>query len=142
MSQPDRCPDCNEVLAVGVYIPHPHIPPDPIPETVVGALDMWDKGDSVTSVSMGGIGPGYEQTIQILAFELMRHGIQGGHPGIGESAKRWGDDVVCRLDLGFSGAQVGAAKSLALQVLIHGYRKALRMPEVQDRLIQVSKNFP
>lgn len=119
---------------------------DPIPETVREALRLWDDGLSVFSVEMGGLGPGYEMAIQGLAFELMRvwqavswsddeaqlKEVKGmAEPVISECDKKpWG---------GFSGAQVGAAKSLAANVCRRGYRAALREEVVKDRLIQVCK---
>ena len=35
------------------------------------AADKWSAGEIVQSVDIGGIGPGYEQAIQILLFEIM-----------------------------------------------------------------------
>ena len=35
-------------------------------------LERWDAGKPVWSVSMGGIGPGYEQALQIAAAETVR----------------------------------------------------------------------
>ena len=120
---------------------------DPIPETVAEALALWDSGESVFSVEMGGLGPGYEMAIQGLAFEIMRalHGFDWldtetlsarfdavVDPIVHElNSKPWG---------GFSGAQVGAASSLAAMVCKRGYRAALRDPALDDdRRIQVSK---
>lgn len=124
---------------------------DPIHETVAEALAAWDRGETVFTVEMGGIGPGYEQCIQILAFELMREW-NGRFPPVGEpmsdgDRQKLNDsaDAVVHLlnaQYGFSGAQVGAAKNLASLVCRRGYRAALRMPEVKDRLIQVSRNMP
>jgi hypothetical protein len=123
---------------------------DPVPETVAEALAKWDAGESVFSVEMGGLGPGYEMAIQGLAFELMR-AIQAA------GFKEWDDDearqkfsrevldeVARRCDAepwgGFSGTQVGAAKNIASCCCRRGYRSALRDPAVRpDRLIQVSK---
>lgn len=129
----------------------PTIPLDPIPETVAEALARWDRGESVFSVEMGGLGPSYEQAIQILAFELMR-AFDGKLPRIEvewtdenkATLKSLANEVETRLDgvYGFSGAQVGAARSLAVIVCRRGYRAALRMPEVKDRLILVSRNMP
>lgn len=120
---------------------------DPVPETVTDALERWDKGESVFSVEMGGLGPGHEMAIQGLAFELMRamNGfadweddkkkrelIESLDPIISECNKKpWG---------GFSGAQVGVAKVLAARVCKAGYRNALRDPALDEhRLIQVCK---
>jgi hypothetical protein len=127
---------------------------DPIPETCQDALRMWDAGESVFTVEMGGLGPGYEQAIQMLAFEIIRDLIGEHVPAHGvelsdtetKRIRKITDATVHRLDkepwAGFSGAQVGAATNIAMCVLRRGYRAALRDPAVQDRLIQVSKVFP
>lgn len=122
-----------------------HVQHDPIPETVAEALAKWDAGESVFTVEMGGLGPGYEMAIQGLAFELMR-----ALDGKMEDGKPWShydpivNPVVSECDGkpwgGFSGAQVGAAKSLVGHVVLKGYRNALREDAVKDRLIQVSKH--
>lgn len=119
---------------------------DPIPETVDDALKRWDAGESVFTVEMGGIGPGYEQCIQILAFELMREfkDLDWEAVDAQERGQAIINAVVGRLngDLHFSGAQVGAAGNLASRVCKVGYRKALREDAVKDRLIQVSRKMP
>lgn len=119
---------------------------DPIPETVEEALKIWDSGETVFSVEMGGLGPGYEMAIQGLAFELMRalkDFTEWGNKEAWEEIDHKLDEVVSRCDKepwgGFSGAQVGGAKNIAACVCRHGYRTALRKPEVKERLIQVSK---
>ena len=132
---------------------------DPIPETCQEALAKWDAGESVFSVEMGGLGPGYEQCIQMLAFEYLR-GLLAANweipepfpdkdtPEFKEYVKRWDalkEPIIARLDAqvgGFSGAQVGVAGSLAMHVYRRGYRAALRDPVVKERLIQVSKFWP
>ena len=118
---------------------------DIVPETVEQALEKWDRDEPVFTVEMGGIGPGYEQCIQILVFELLRDATSGAipMPSVGQRLREWGEATVGRLDpeLRFSGAQVGAAKSLASSMLIHGYRAAVRSVS-DDRHIQVQKHFP
>ena len=42
------------------------------PKTNKEALERWDKGDSLFTISMGGMGPGYEQCIHIVAMETIR----------------------------------------------------------------------
>ena len=119
---------------------------DPIPESVTDALRIWDDGLSLFSVEMGGMGPGYEMAIQGLAFELMRawknHEWTDDKKQL-EFLNALGDPIISKCDKkpwgGFSGAQVGAAKSLAAIVCKRGYRKALRDEEIKDRLIQVCK---
>ena len=45
---------------------------DSFEETAAEMVETWDTGELVWSISMGGLGPGYEQAIQVLAIELMR----------------------------------------------------------------------
>ena len=118
---------------------------NPIPETVAEALERWDAGETVFTVSMGGLGPGYEQCIHILVFEIIRDHLATGKPLPDDGAdewETWGDGAVHRLDpeIGFSGAQVGAAKNVAARTLKLGWRAAIR--EVPDRQIQVSRQMP
>jgi hypothetical protein len=129
---------------------------DPIPETCDEALRKWDAGETVFTVEMGGIGPGYEQAIQMLAFEMIRRCLCGDlaippygadFPDVDEKRVHEALDEVVHVENakgygGFSGAQVGAAKNLAMCVVRRGYRTALRDPAVKDRLIQVAKKFP
>lgn len=118
---------------------------DPIPETVTEALAKWDAGESVFTVEMGGLGPGYEMAIQGLAFELMRVYLRvNDWKVIDHAALEYLDrEVISRCDSepwgGFSGAQVGAARNIAAAVCKRGYRVALRNEAVKERLIQVSK---
>ena len=35
-------------------------------------LKRWDEGRSIWTISMGGLGPSYEQAIQVLAIEIVR----------------------------------------------------------------------
>jgi hypothetical protein len=111
-------------------------------------LERWDEGERpVWSVEMGGLGPGYEQCIQITAAEILRWLIE--HiPNIedGEWAKSGSPmnkevSAIVR-PLGLSGAQWGAALNLAAMFYKQGPANALRDERVADRLIQVMKNFP
>lgn len=113
-------------------------------------LARWDRGDSVWSVEMGGIGPGYEQAIQVAAFEILRHFVTHGY-----DVNLWDDKEVTHKiseemqsrvmpllePLGLSGSQWGAAQNIASCLYRHGPRKALNMVE-KERRILVSKNFP
>ena len=116
-------------------------------------LSRWDEGRSVWSIEMGGLGPGYEQCIQIVAAEVLRW-LLDHKP----DASRWSDQAAWDEDrerisaygfeqptiksLGLSGAQWGAGMSLATRLYVDGPRKLMNTPEIQDRKIQVSKNFP
>lgn len=125
---------------------------DPIPLTVDDALKQWDAGESVFSVEMGGIGPGYEMAIQGLVFEMLRELRYLTLPPVGAEVDRElsdefirvSDEVAKRCDplpwARFSGAQVSAAQSLVACIMRRGgYRAALRDEAVKDRLIQVCK---
>jgi hypothetical protein len=109
-------------------------------DTPAELVAAWDAGDIVHTVELGGLGPGYEQTIHILVFELLHSA--GPLPEDGKFGT-WGDDVVERLDKehGFSGAQVGAAKSFAAAIIKHGMKRVREMAG-KDRSILVSRRFP
>ncbi len=113
-------------------------------------LRRWDAGESIWSVEMGGLGPGYEQAIQTLAIEIVRDNLGKPLP-TQETWNNWGDSTITRIDYqlpdgkwscgGFSGAQVGAAKGIALRWLRDGPQQAHDSAPA-DRRIQVSKFWP
>lgn len=110
-------------------------------------LNVFDKGDTIWSVEMGGLGPGYEQAIQLLIVELVRDLKDAPLPESHDDQRSWGDATVHRIDQscgGFSGAQVGAAKHIAYRIVRDGYDGFLEKAraEVGDRMIQVSKHWP
>lgn len=117
--------------------------------TAADALARWDAGATIWSVEMGGLGPGYEQVIQVMAFEIIRMLVASQLPEDTDAA--WSNRMSIIRDalmthpvvqaLSPSGAQVGAALNLAAIVTRQGYARALAVPEIQDRLIQVSKTF-
>lgn len=117
-------------------------------------LARWDSDKSVWSISMGGLGPGYEQCIHVSAAEILRW-LLANKP----DASAWGNDdgsyraamdtmekAVFKIHavkiLGLSGAQWGAAMNLAAQLYIHGPRHIMGLKELQDRKIRVSRSFP
>lgn len=111
------------------------------------AVARWKAGHTVWSAELGGIGPGYEQCIQILLWETLAAWGDRSLPlpeKEGEYPKEYSDFVdqmVTNLNLGFSGAQVGAAKSTAYQFLRYGYRHMMGKLE-KERHILVEKHFP
>lgn len=115
-------------------------------------LRRWDGGGTIWSIEMGGLGPGYEQAIQVLAIEIMRDYLDKPLPEKGKPFGSWGDDTVRRVDVqlpdgsyscgGFSGAQVGAAKALAAAFLEYGPAAAMEQVKDADRRIQVSPFWP
>lgn len=112
-------------------------------------LEQWDQGESVWSIEMGGLGPGYEQAIQVVMFEILRVWLPFGAFSIMDQKKYHdsADVVVREIDDstgGLSGAQVGAAKSLAGTFLSHQtcVEEVTRDPALKDRVIQVSAFWP
>jgi hypothetical protein len=127
------------------------MPNTSVPETIVEALALWDANEPVTTVEMGGMGEPYERAIQSLAFEIMRRDPKIGgairatkegepYPGIVYAVA---DEAATGLEdeFGFSGAQVGAAKSLAFRCMRLGYGPALEEMRGIDpeRLIQFTR---
>ena len=122
-------------------------------DTAREQVERWDAGQIIWTIEMGGLGPGYEQAIQVLAVEITRDNLDRPVPTAAEW-RTFGDSTVERIDVklpdgsyscgGFSGAQVGAAKILALRWLRDGPAKTLAsLPADQaDRKIQASKTWP
>lgn len=119
------------------------------------ALATWDRGEPVWTCEMGGIGPGYEQCIQIMGFEMLRAMLS--HPAdwdkvSGEEGRdawrAYRDEIEAVPEvksiverLGPSGAQFGAAMNIAAVFAMNGYAKGMeKVPE--DRRILISKSFP
>jgi hypothetical protein len=116
-------------------------------------LDRWDKGEGVWSIEMGGMGPGYEQAIQITAAELLRRILERKYDKKALQDKNYwklcGDELheysmqnKAIKKLGLSGAQYGAALNIAIRLYLDGPRKIMKNEQIKDRHIQVSKNFP
>ncbi len=113
-------------------------------------LERWENGKGVWSIEMGGIGPGYEQAIQNIGFAMLRVMVEtppdwqkavddkvywrgymdqvDANPRVKAIVKR----------IGPSGAQHGAAMSMASVFARNGYAKGMAMAK-DDRHIQVNK---
>ncbi len=115
-------------------------------------LELWDAGKSIWTIEMGGIGPGYEQAIQILMVEIIRDEIDKPLP-TDKNWRTWGDATVKRIDYqlpdgkwscgGFSGAQIGAAKQLAYSFLQAGVAATLaHVADQPGRKILASNIWP
>jgi hypothetical protein len=116
-------------------------------------LERWDSGRSVWSLEMGGLGPGYEQCIQITAAEVVRICLARNYDHC-----KWGVEANWKADradmddqlklvkgwdaLGLSGAQYGGAISLGTHIYRQGPIAVFGGKENESRKIQVSKNFP
>ena len=110
------------------------------------ALAKWDAGRPVLTVEMGGLGPGYEQCIHIVVFELVRR-LHAHWPAPTKDRRlegAWNDctsEIDTAHDLGLTGAQAGAAKALAYRFITEGYDKVMKkIPDA--RRIVVSKAWP
>jgi hypothetical protein len=113
-------------------------------------LRKWDSGETIWTIEMGGLGPGYEQAIQVLAVEILRDNIDSPLP-TNEDFREWGNSTITRIDYelpdgswscgGYSGAQVGAAKQVAFRWLRDGTAK-FHESVPDDRRIQISKFWP
>lgn len=120
--------------------------------TVEELLSAWDRGEPIWSITMGGLGPGYEQAIQILAVEIVRDHIGKPLPLKKDAREIWGDATIKRVDGrkpdgtyglgGLSGWQEGAAKTLAWFWLKEGPDAIDANPDLQNRRIQVTKFWP
>lgn len=125
----------------------PEVDPPFHPQTARDALQRWDSGVTVFTIEMGGLGPGYEQAIQVLVFEMLRDYVDVKLPDehsaeFKEFSRTFGDKTVHRIDEkmgGYSGAMVGAAKQVAYRALRDGWDKMLKSAP-DDRRIQVSNH--
>lgn len=116
--------------------------------TLDEALAKWNADELVTTIEMGGLGPGYEQGIQIGVFELLNDlkGVEipfsdkeAAHKLIEETFYK----TIARvkeLD-GISGAMAGASMHIAYMFRLHGYSEAINMAD-QDRRIMCKRSFP
>jgi len=118
-------------------------------------LKQWDNDEIVSTIELGGMGPGYEQAIQICAFEMLRYIIDnpidfdksddGGEKywedyKKGRDASLYIDGSPCK-ELGLTGAQAGAAGNISSMFFRHGPKKAISMAD-DDRHIMVCRAFP
>lgn len=123
------------------------------PKSVKEAVERWDKGETLWTVEMGGMGPGYEQAIQVLMVEILRSLI----PFEEEKHIEWTTerfqkiiDETVRIHKealgGMSGAQIGAAGNIAWKFFFDGWEGARRKAKEQgmpdDRWCMISKDWP
>lgn len=114
-------------------------------------LRRWDANEFVWSIEMGGLGPGYEQCIQLTVGELIRYYLKEQiSPDVFTDTEKHkamvparDKEVFAAVDhLGLSGAQYGAACSLAHFLYCFGPVYVMTDEHMKDRQIQVRKAFP
>ncbi len=114
-------------------------------ETVEEALRQWDEGGMVSTIEMGGMGPGYEQAIHVTVFELLRELLGKELPKNEETLQSLFDEAthtVCKKgDLGLSGAQAAAAQQVVYRAMKYGWAGMLK-DAPSDRRIMVSNHWP
>lgn len=115
------------------------------------ALAAWDAGQTVKTVSMGGLGEAYERALQTAGFEWWR-ALRANPPKDWDSRKDLDaakDACVpavekaltdCGLtgQYGLSGAQYGAAMNIGAVFARNGYAGGLKMAPA-DRIIDCRK---
>lgn len=123
-------------------------------DTVTEQLECWDSGKTIWTIECGGLGPGYEQAIQLAAIEFARAckdlpGMLNNDQKSSDIFKAKCKERLREIDdalLGLSGAQFGAAVWLAWQWCFNGGPARLieRAKEQgkEDQVIQASKEFP
>jgi hypothetical protein len=117
-------------------------------------IEAWDRGETITTLTMGGLGPGYEQAIQIAAVEFARatEGLDGT-PNSEEASQAF--RARCDLALknhdeklgGITGAMFEAASWLAWQWRFgtggpEGLIERAKERGEEHRIIFASRTFP
>jgi hypothetical protein len=120
-------------------------------------IHKWDKGESVWTIERGGLGPGYEQALQVCMVEICRAALK--MPRLGKETRNsyWKRFVVMRNRVvkklsddccGLSGEQVGAASDLAFRFVVSGIKKTFtsykkqRPDDYESSRILISKHWP
>jgi hypothetical protein len=120
--------------------------------TCEDVIAAWDANDLVWTIDLGGMGPGYEQCIQIMLMEMLRAMIASppeDWSALDDDPAQWReyrdaiDEAIKPIisKLGPSGAQHSAAIYTAARFMRDGYGATIKSVSV-DRRIMVSKRFP
>lgn len=117
------------------------------PSSVKDAVERWDRDETVWSVEMGGLGPGYEQAIQIAMMEILRAVSKLPELPAWEEYRKVADKALHEADDalgGLSGAMAGAATQLAWQFAKRGWLSVHDeiVKDDADRWIQIQKKSP
>lgn len=124
---------------------------DVYPKSAAEAVEKWDRGEIVWTLDMGGMGPGYEQAIQVFMIEVLREAVMRGKKAEDYTNEQWDEMATAVLKTmddklgGLSGAQFGAARWLAYQLFANGWehvRAKAKENGQEDRWIMVSNHWP
>ncbi len=111
-------------------------------------IESWDNGDLINTIEMGGLGPSYEQAIQVAAIEFTRAGLSfetTGEANKRADFERWKvlcDETIQKIDTdlgGLTGAQFGAAAQLAWLWVTKGPEYVLESVKEERRIC--AQNF-
>lgn len=120
-------------------------------DTVEQLIERWDAGNLIQTVEMGGLGPGYEQAIQIMAIEFARALSKSeGYQDKDMSAENKRVSAICDTVMatidkqigGATGAMYGAAKNLAWKWCYEGGPRKILGSVDATRRISCSKHYP
>lgn len=111
--------------------------------TLKQAVKQYDSGSPIWSIEMGGLGPGYEQGIQLSCFEIIKKLKFIAPKGNQATINKRLDDALSIVDkrhnIGHSGASAGASMWLAYKFMKTGYAETINTAP-KNRLIQVDNN--
>jgi hypothetical protein len=116
-------------------------------------IRRWDAGEGLWTLEMGGLGPGYEQAIQVGMIESLRlltpETLPTDEKELNEFLDRGVSYYNDNFENGLSGAQAGAIKWLTLNILQRGYegfiewaRQNCKEKDEGSRMIQISNHWP
>lgn len=110
--------------------------------TIKEIMKVYDDGYPVYSIEMGGLGPSYEQVIQVSAFEIIKD-LKFKCPNKKQAEKVLDRSLMKidkKMDMGHSGATAGAAKWLAYKFMNTGYAETINTAP-KNRLIQIDNRW-
>ena len=115
-------------------------------EELIALVAAYNNGDIVESVEMGGMGDGYEAAIQTVGFAIMESLCSISVPAKVERHNAVVEKASIKAmasipDMGYSGAQVGAAQNMAAVLWRYGVSEGMNKArkDCPERIIRVRK---
>lgn len=115
-------------------------------EELIALVTAYNNGDIVESVEMGGMGDGYEGAIQTVGFAIMEYLCPISVPAKVERhnaivEKATVEAMASIPDMGYSGAQVGAAQNMAAFLWRYGVSGGMdkARKDIPERIIRARK---